>query len=174
MALAKKLIGILTGSFVLAAAPLTRATDYDWNKWQDQTSFNGSSCSFSDPNATTGQDRSSGKLLNSSGSTQWTICPISRIRWIPNILAASIQTTPGVQASQCKLKVRRWSDGTFQSLNYSDVQNIGGNTQIRFMFSTPFEVDGDTSLAIACPLPSGQSIFTYLFDSEDRYTAEGL
>lgn len=142
----------------------------NWDRITDELTFNGAQCTFADSGATSGQDRNFGKLQNNSGSTETAICPISRTRTISKMGGASILTSFGVNPDSCRLRVRSWATGSYQTFLHSDTINLGGNMQVRWGFgANGYEIGGNSSVTIACDLPHGSPILTYTFDSPDLY-----
>jgi hypothetical protein len=128
----------------------------------DDKVFNGSMCTFTEPDHVGGQDRSYFKLWNSSGQTQAVSCPLKRDLGDHDIQEAYIIGSATIDEDTCKL----WSvndDFTYESWTHDDVESVAASyNKTTFSSGSSLLTPNDwASLQITCDIPDGAGVYNY-------------
>jgi len=129
---------------------------------EDDKVFNGSMCTFSEPDHSGGQERSNIKLWNQSGQLENISCPVKRDLATGVIFEAYIIGSAQIDEDSCKF----WSrddDFSYEVWTHNNVVSVapGYNKTEWANGSTYLDPSDFASLQITCDLPDNTGVYSY-------------
>lgn len=128
----------------------------------DGNVYNGSECTFTEPDHVDGQDRDAIQLWNRSGVTENVGCPVTRDQTSEDVEYAYVIGSDDIQAATCKFWERE-DDYTYANWSHDGVTTVTADfDKIRWFTSTSY---GNTtpyaSYQITCDVPHNAGVYTY-------------
>lgn len=133
----------------------------------DGNVYNGSECTFTEPNHVDGQERSSIKLWNQSGQTETVSCPLTRDQTTADVEYVYIIGSASIDETTCKFWERE-DDFSHQSWPYDSVEAVTGSyNKTRWFNTTSY---GNTtpwaSYQITCDVPNNAGVYSYYLEEQ--------
>lgn len=133
----------------------------------DGNIYNGSECTFAEPDAYGGQERSIVKLWNRSGQTQAFSCPLTRDLTTSDVEYAYIIGSSAITESTCRFWERE-DDFTYSSWTPdSVVAETPSYNKTRWFDSTSYAATTDwASYQITCDVPDDSGVYNYYLEEK--------
>lgn len=133
----------------------------------DGNVYNGSECTFTEPTAYDGQERSNIKLWNQSGGTRTYSCPLTRDQTTSDVEYVYVIGSDTISASTCYFWERE-DDFTYSSWTYDSTEAVSAyHKKIRWFNSTSYAATTDyASYQVMCDVPNGSGIYSYYLEEK--------
>jgi len=131
----------------------------------DGNVYNGSECTFSEPDHAGGQERSAIKLWNRAGVTEPISCPLTRDVTTGDVEYVYIIGSNSITETTCKFW-ERIDDFTYNSWSHDSVTAVSASYNKTAWFSSTSWANtvSYSSYQITCDLPDDDGVYTYYLE----------
>jgi hypothetical protein len=131
----------------------------------DGNVYNGSECTFTEPDHVDGQERSSIKLWNGSGATETISCPLTRDQTSEDVEYVYIIGSASIDETTCKFWERE-DDFTYSNWTHDSVEaETGSYNKTRWFNTTSYaNTTPMASYQLTCDVPNSAGVYSYYLE----------